>query len=59
MSIALFEIGRALEMGRRGDADVLLTHAPAAEQTMIGSFGIERFGMRLFVPEMKRPAGAN
>ena len=24
--------GQALEMGRRGDADVLLTHAPAAEE---------------------------
>jgi len=27
--------GRALELGRRGDADVLLTHAPAAEQKML------------------------
>lgn len=27
--------GQALEMGRRGDADVLLTHAPAAERQFI------------------------
>ncbi len=27
--------GQALELGRRGDADVLLTHAPAAEQGFI------------------------
>lgn len=28
--------GQALELGRRGDADVLLTHAPAAEQKFMG-----------------------
>lgn len=27
--------GQALELGRRGDADVLLVHAPAAEQTFM------------------------
>jgi tungstate transport system substrate-binding protein len=27
--------GQALTMGRRGDADVLLTHAPKAEQTLV------------------------
>jgi tungstate transport system substrate-binding protein len=27
--------GQALELGRRGDADILLTHAPAAEQTFM------------------------
>jgi len=29
--------GQALEMGRRGDADVLLTHAPAAEEEFVRS----------------------
>jgi len=32
--------GQALELGRRGDADVLLTHAPAAEQ----QFMSDRYG---------------
>jgi tungstate transport system substrate-binding protein len=32
--------GQALELGRRGDADVLLTHAPAAEE----QFMDERWG---------------
>lgn len=27
--------GQALELGRRGDADVLLTHAPDAEKTFV------------------------
>jgi tungstate transport system substrate-binding protein len=36
--------GQALALGRRGDADVLLTHAPAAEQEfMDGGFGSVRF----------------
>ena len=36
--------GQALALGRRGDADVLLTHAPAAEQEfMDGGFGSARF----------------
>ncbi len=35
--------GQALELGRRGDADVLLTHAPAAEdQFMAAGHGLER-----------------
>jgi tungstate transport system substrate-binding protein len=35
--------GQALELGRRGDADVLLTHAPAAEvKFMSEDFGSER-----------------
>ena len=35
--------GQALEFGRRGDADVLLTHAPAAEKEfMAQGFGEER-----------------
>ncbi|HID20966.1 MAG TPA: tungsten ABC transporter substrate-binding protein [Planctomycetaceae bacterium] len=35
--------GQALEMGRRGDADVLLTHAPAAEERFVAEgHGIER-----------------
>jgi tungstate transport system substrate-binding protein len=35
--------GQALELGRRGDADVLLTHAPAAEQKfMDDGWGAER-----------------
>jgi len=35
--------GQALELGRRGDADVLLTHAPAAEaEFMSDGFGHER-----------------
>jgi tungstate transport system substrate-binding protein len=35
--------GQALELGRRGDADVLLTHAPAAEEKfMAEGFGSER-----------------
>ena len=28
--------GQALEMGRRGDADVLLVHAPSAEEEFVG-----------------------
>ena len=36
--------GQALALGRRGDADVLLTHAPAAEQEfMDAGFGSDRF----------------
>ena len=35
--------GQAIELGRRGDADVLLTHAPAAEQTFMDEgWGAER-----------------
>lgn len=35
--------GQALELGRRGDADVLLTHSPQAEEEfMAGGFGEER-----------------
>jgi tungstate transport system substrate-binding protein len=35
--------GQALELGRRGDADVLLTHAPAAEQKLMDEgWGAER-----------------
>jgi tungstate transport system substrate-binding protein len=35
--------GQALELGRRGDADVLLVHAPAAEQQFVAEgHGIER-----------------
>ncbi len=35
--------GQALELGRRGDADVLLTHAPNAErQFMADGYGLER-----------------
>jgi tungstate transport system substrate-binding protein len=35
--------GQALEMGRRGDADLLLTHAPVAEEAFMSEgFGAER-----------------
>ncbi|MCH8949679.1 MAG: substrate-binding domain-containing protein [Chloroflexi bacterium] len=35
--------GRALEMGRRGDADVLLVHAPAAEEEFVAEgYGVNR-----------------
>jgi len=35
--------GQALEMGRRGDADLLLTHAPDAERQFVDEgYGIER-----------------
>lgn len=35
--------GRALEMGRRGDVDVLITHAPPAEEKFIkDGFGVAR-----------------
>lgn len=35
--------GQALEMGRRGDADVLLTHAPEAEEEFVAAgHGLER-----------------
>lgn len=35
--------GQALELGRRGDADVLLTHTPSAEKTFIAEgYGTER-----------------
>ncbi len=38
--------GQALELGRRGDADVLLTHAPAAEeQFMDEGHGTQRRGV--------------
>lgn len=36
--------GQALETGRRGDADVVFVHDPAAEQKFVESgFGVERF----------------
>lgn len=36
--------GQALEMGRKGDADVLFVHAPSAEKEfMNGGYGSERF----------------
>lgn len=35
--------GAALELGRKGEADVLLVHSPAAElEFMAGGFGVER-----------------
>lgn len=35
--------GAAMQMGERGDADVLLVHSPAAEEKFVaGGFGIER-----------------
>lgn len=35
--------GQALEMGRRGDADVLLVHAPSAEEAFVeGRHGVNR-----------------
>ena len=35
--------GQALQLGQRGDADVLLVHDPAAEeQFMAGGYGVER-----------------
>ncbi len=35
--------GRALEMGRRGDADVLLVHAPAADEEFVAEgYGVNR-----------------
>ncbi len=35
--------GRALEMGRRGDADVLLGHAPSAEEEFVAAgYGVNR-----------------
>ena len=35
--------GRALEMGRRGDADVLLVHAPESEEEFVaGGYGVNR-----------------
>lgn len=35
--------GQAMAMGRRGEADVLLVHAPAEEQTLVDEgFGIDR-----------------
>lgn len=35
--------GQALELGRRGDADVLLTHAPEAEERFVAAgHGVER-----------------
>ncbi|MDP3767961.1 MAG: substrate-binding domain-containing protein [Dehalococcoidia bacterium] len=35
--------GQALEMGRRGDADVLFVHAPAAEEAFVAEgFGVNR-----------------
>jgi len=38
--------GQALEMGRRGDVDVLLTHAPEAEEAFVGEgFGTNRRGV--------------
>jgi tungstate transport system substrate-binding protein len=35
--------GQALELGKRGEADVLLVHSPAAEQDyMAGGYGVDR-----------------
>ncbi|MCW8887413.1 MAG: substrate-binding domain-containing protein [Motiliproteus sp.] len=38
--------GKALRMGRDGDVDVVLVHAPKAEQTFVGNgYGIDRTGI--------------
>ena len=48
MKVIAVGTGAALEMGRRGDVDVLLVHAPEAEQQLIDSgFALER------IPVMK------
>ena len=54
--------GQALEMGRRGDADVLLTHAPAVEQQFMDEgFGARRWPVMhndfVVVGPKKDPAG--
>jgi tungstate transport system substrate-binding protein len=54
--------GQALEMGRRGDADVVLSHAPEAERTLLdsGYFTRRRLVMHnafLIVGPLDDPAG--
>src|SRR5207249_5267150 len=54
--------GQALAMGRRGDADVVLSHAPEAEQALVdsGYFVSRRIVMHndfLFVGPPGDPAG--
>jgi tungstate transport system substrate-binding protein len=56
--------GQALEIGRRGDADVLLVHDPAAEERfMAGGFGLGREEVMsndfVLVGPPDDPAGAN
>src|SRR5205814_5275144 len=54
--------GQALEMGRRGDADVVLAHAPEAERVLVdsGYFVTRRLVMHndfLVVGPARDPAG--
>ena len=43
MKVIAVGTGQALEMGRRGDADVLLVHAPAAEEQFVEEgYGVNR-----------------
>jgi tungstate transport system substrate-binding protein len=54
--------GAALEMGERGEADVLLIHSPAAEEAfMAGGYGTERrtvmFNDFIIVGPVQDPAG--
>lgn len=54
--------GAAISMGERGDADVLLVHSPAAEQTFVeAGFGVERarvmFNDFVIVGPAQDPAG--
>ncbi len=54
--------GQAMEMGKRGDADVLLVHSPQAEQEFVaGGFGVDRkpvmHNVFLIVGPANDPAG--
>jgi len=54
--------GQALEMGRRGDADVLLTHSPAAEESFVAEgYGVNRtkvmYNQFVIVGPPEDPAG--
>ncbi|MCB1758248.1 MAG: substrate-binding domain-containing protein [Gammaproteobacteria bacterium] len=56
--------GKALRMGREGDVDLVLVHAPAAEKKFVdGGFGVDRKGVMyndfVIVGPHSDPAGAS
>ncbi len=56
--------GQALDMGRRGDADVVLVHAPALEKKFVADgYGVQRFAVMyndfVLVGPKSDPAGVN
>lgn len=62
VSVIAVGSGKALELGRRGDVDVMLVHAPEAEKKLVADgYGVERRGVMyndfLIVGPKSDPAG--